>query len=140
MPRWTLGARKLRVEIAAGGVLLLLVLVFPILLIARSTVRPLRKIHRAAEDIAAGNLAARTGVDSRSEVGELAHAFDVMAVRVEQSRSSLLSAAVLEASSDLLLIVREDVVGYASGASVPLLDLPPQAIVGKPLTALGSSR
>ena len=97
--------------------LLMLVLLVPILLVGRSTVRPLRRIRRARTRSPAGNFAARTGVSGRSEVGELAVAFDTMAARVEQGRASLMSTAVLEASADLLLIVREGTVTYASGAS-----------------------
>jgi len=128
--------RRLRGEIAAGGGLLLLVLLIPILLIGRSTVRPLRRIRAAAEEVAAGNLAARTDVSGRSEVGQLAQAFDDMALRVEESHASMMSRAVLEASSDLLLVVRDHTVTYASGASTSLLGAPPEALVGTPMAEL----
>ena len=129
-------AKQVRIEIAAGAVVLMLVLLIPFLLIGRSTVRPLRRIRRAADEVASGNLAARTGVTGKSEVGELALAFDTMAARVEQGRASLMSTAVLEASSDLLLIVRDGTVTYASGASTSLLDIPSAALTGTPLADL----
>jgi PAS domain S-box-containing protein len=124
------GAHLVRLEIASGGIALLLLLLLPILVIGRSTVRPLRRIRRTADEVAEGNLAARTGVTGRSEVGELALAFDAMAARVEEGRASLMSTAVLEASSDLLLIVREGIVTYASGASASLLGTPSAALAG----------
>jgi PAS domain S-box-containing protein len=123
-------ANRVRIEIALGGVLLMLVLLIPILLIGRSIVRPLRRIRRAADEVASGDLKARTGVTGTSEVGELALAFDAMATRVEQSRASLMSTAVMEASSDLLLIVRDGIVTYASGASTSLLGMPSDAVAG----------
>ena len=126
-------AQKVRIQIATGGVVLMLVLLIPFLLIGRSTVRPLRRIRRAADEVADGNLAARTGVTGKSEVGALALAFDTMAARVEQGRASLMSTAVLEASSDLLLIVRDGTVTYASGASASLLGTPSAALKGTPL-------
>ncbi len=129
-------ADSVRIKIAAGALLLMFVLLVPILMVGRSTVRPLRRISRAADEVAGGNLAARTGVSGRSEVGELALAFDTMAARVEQGRASLMSTAVLEASSDLLLIVRDGTVTYASGASASLLGIPSATITGKPLVEL----
>jgi PAS domain S-box-containing protein len=128
--------RRLRSEIIASGVLLVLILLIPILLIGRSTVRPLRQIRRAADEVSSGNLAARTGVTGRSEVGELAMSFDAMAARVEESRASLMSTAVLKASSDLLLVVRDGTVSYASEASTSLLGRSPEAIIGQPVESL----
>ena len=119
---------RLRTEIAAGGVLMVLILLLPIVLIGRSTVRPLRRIRRAADEVGAGNLGARSGVTGTSEVGELALAFDTMAARVQESRASLMSTAVLEAASDLLLVVQNGVVSYASGASRALLGRPPESL------------
>ena len=129
-------ARRLRAEIAASGGILLLVLMFPIALMGRSTVRPLRKIRDAADEVSSGNLSARTDVTDKSEVGQLAQAFDTMASRVEESRASLMSTAVLEASSDLLLIVRDGTVTYANGASTCLLGRPPGDVVGRPMADL----
>jgi PAS domain S-box-containing protein len=126
--------RRVRAEIAAGGVLLVLLLLLPIVLIGRLTVLPLRRIRRAADEVSEGNLGARTGVVSLSEVGELALAFDTMAARVEESRASLMSTAVLQASSDLLLIVRDGTVTYASEAATALLGRSPAEVMSTQLT------
>jgi two-component system sensor histidine kinase/response regulator len=75
-------------------------------------------------------------VTGRSEVAELAHSFDAMAARVEASRASLMSTAVLEASSDLLLVVREGSVSYASAAAESLLGTRPHSLHHRPLLDL----
>ena len=129
-------AGRLRFVVRGGGVAALLLLLLPGIFIGVSTVRPLRKIRAAAEDVARGNLGARTGVSQRSEVGDLARAFDDMAEEVEKSRGALLSAAVLAASSDLLITVQDGLVSYASAASGSLLGLPPDTLVGLPVLDL----
>ena len=50
--------------------------------VARSLLRPLRKMSDAAALLGDGDLAARTGVTRRDELGEVAHAFDAMATQV----------------------------------------------------------
>ncbi len=52
--------------------------------LARSIVRPIEQVTRAARAVGDGQLDARTGVRRRDEVGVLAAAFDDMAARLER--------------------------------------------------------
>ncbi len=57
-------------------------------LVARSLLTPLRKMSQAAALLGKGELAARTGVTRRDELGEVAHAFDAMASQVGELLSA----------------------------------------------------
>jgi signal transduction histidine kinase len=51
--------------------------------LARSIAAPIEQLTRAARALGAGDLSVRARVRARGEVGELAHAFDEMAERIE---------------------------------------------------------
>lgn len=74
-----------KIAVLAGMVLSILLagfaLTFPI-------VRRLRRLERAAERIAAGELSARAAITSRDAIGSLARRFDAMAARIEGLLSS----------------------------------------------------
>jgi len=53
-------------------------------LLARRVVRPVETLSQAANQIAAGNLAVRSGIERDDEIGRLAKAFDQMAAAVQQ--------------------------------------------------------
>ena len=74
------------VLIAIGGaVMLLLALVIGVLLTGR-TLRPMRRLTATAEQLAAGDLAARSRLTpSGDEVGQLASSFDHMADRIQEA-------------------------------------------------------
>lgn len=54
------------------------------ILTARSIVRPLRQLSRAAKTLGEGDLHARSGLDRSDEIGALARTFDEMAERLER--------------------------------------------------------
>lgn len=62
----------------------LLVLAVGSIPLLRAIVAPLERMTRAARAVAAGDLAARTRVSRRDELGELARSFDLMVARLEQ--------------------------------------------------------
>jgi two-component system OmpR family sensor kinase len=74
------------VLIASGGaVVLLLALVIGVLLTGR-TLRPMRRLTATAEQLAAGDLSARSRLTpSSDEVGQLASSFDHMADRIQEA-------------------------------------------------------
>jgi two-component system, OmpR family, sensor kinase len=74
------------VLIAIGGALmLLLALVIGVLLTGR-TLRPMRRLSATAEQLAAGDLSARSRLTpSSDEVGQLASSFDHMADRIQEA-------------------------------------------------------
>jgi two-component system OmpR family sensor kinase len=76
---------ELIVLAVGSGVALLLALLAGLLLTGRA-LRPLRRLTSTAQQLAGGDLRARSGVDERpDEVGVLARSFDDMAARIEQS-------------------------------------------------------
>jgi len=58
---------------------------FAAFVVATSVVRPLRRLRRQSDTIAAGDLSARATVEGPIEVRELAASFNEMAARVEQT-------------------------------------------------------
>jgi two-component system OmpR family sensor kinase len=70
---------------AGSAVALLLALLAGVLLTSRA-LRPLQRLTATAQQLAAGDLRARSGVEDRhDEIGALARSFDDMAARIEQS-------------------------------------------------------
>ena len=70
---------------AGGLVILLLALVLGVLLTGR-TLRPMRRLTATAEQLAAGDLTARSRLSpSNDEVGQLASSFDHMADRIQEA-------------------------------------------------------
>lgn len=72
----------LRLAIYGGAVLLALAL--GSIPLARSIASPVERLTRAARALGEGDLSVRASVRAKGEVGELAHAFDEMAERVER--------------------------------------------------------
>ena len=66
-------------------VLTLIAAVFGAILFNRRVVVPLKNLNRSAQDIAAGNLHQRAPVEGWNEMGELAHTFNDMTVRLNAS-------------------------------------------------------
>jgi two-component system OmpR family sensor kinase len=76
---------EVRLLAAGSAVALLLALLIGVLLTGRA-LRPLRRLTATSQQLAAGDLRARSGVESRhDEIGTLARSFDDMAARIEQS-------------------------------------------------------
>jgi len=74
--------------LAVGGVLALAVgvlLFFPMRFLAR----PLLRMKDAAKRLSAGDFSTRVGVEGTDEIGQLGHAFDLMASAVEERTSRL---------------------------------------------------
>jgi two-component system OmpR family sensor kinase len=70
---------------AGSAVALLLALLVGVLLTSRA-LRPLARLTATSQQLAAGDLRARSGVEGRhDEIGALARSFDDMAARIEQS-------------------------------------------------------
>lgn len=58
------------------------------LFLARQVTSPLRRLTRAAQQIARGNLSQRVEVSSQDEIGDLAAAFNAMADQLERNESA----------------------------------------------------
>jgi two-component system phosphate regulon sensor histidine kinase PhoR len=99
----------LRHIILTAGLLAGVVAIILALLIAERTARPLRRLAQAADQVAAGDLAARLVPTSRDEVGHLTQAFNHMADQLQDKMASLaqeqnLLTAVLEHMADGIVI------------------------------------
>ena len=75
--------RTRRLALGAIGLLVAAALLYPL---SRSITRPLEKLTAAAEAFGKGDPSARSGIDRRDEVGQLARTFDEMAARVQAAR------------------------------------------------------
>lgn len=62
----------------------------------RALAQPLKSLARAASEIAEGNFHKKVPVDSRDEIGQLSHAFNVMTERLKAREEALKGLATLE--------------------------------------------
>ncbi len=103
----------------------------------RYTLRPLHGLLRATTRIAAGDLAARTGVaEQRGEVGELAAAFDRMASSLETQQHELRASAdrvrtLVEQSMVGVYVMRRAAILYVNDACGEIFRCPSSDLVGK---------
>jgi signal transduction histidine kinase len=132
----------------ALGVLALVVLVVALVSapLARAIARPIERLSQTARRLGEGDLKARTGLDRRDEIGELARAFDEMAARLErlvEGQRQLLADVSHELRTPLARIrVSLSLGAEANAADVPrrLRDIEEdvaalEALVGDLLTA-----
>jgi signal transduction histidine kinase len=75
------------IPVVAGTLLLVLIVTNGLLtlVVARSIIKPLNKLRRAAEQIKEGNLDHPAGLFRRDEIGQLSDTFEEMRVRLKQS-------------------------------------------------------
>ncbi|MDF1512781.1 MAG: ATP-binding protein [Anaerolineae bacterium] len=100
---------KLRRNIALAGVVTALIAALLSVFIARRTTQPLRQLTGIANDMAGGNLQARSISSRRDEIGQLTRAFNHMAEQIREKVSILAeeqdrSTAVLDHMADGVLI------------------------------------
>ena len=73
-------------------------------IISRSLSKPLIKLKNAANTIADGNFEVRTKIKTRDEIGELSHAFDLMAQKLQDSLIEIKEKEdVIKQQEDILL-------------------------------------
>lgn len=73
----------------ASGALFFLVIILTILLGIRRPLRSLTTVAQVASEVAKGNLALRTAVSGKDEIGELAHVFNTMLDRIETAQKEM---------------------------------------------------
>ncbi len=86
-------AASAKVVLLGALILGLVISLFSSWVIARSIVNPMERIRAGVAEIAAGNLAHRIGVTSRDQLGQLATAFDDMAVRRQRAEADMAERA-----------------------------------------------
>ena len=84
--------------------------------ISKSLSRPLIKLKKAANKIASGNFEVRTDIKTRDEIGELSHAFDSMAQKLQESLIEIKEQEdVIKQQEDILLQFSERSEKYCVG-------------------------
>jgi signal transduction histidine kinase len=85
---------RLAIGMGIAGIALVLVLTGLLAaLLRRGVLRPIGRVARATETVAAGDLTARVPEDRSDELGDLARAFNAMAESLERSREELAERA-----------------------------------------------
>ena len=74
-----------RLQMAAGGLLAIVISIVMTYLFRRNIVGPVRRLTDVAERVAAGNLSARAAIESRDEIGILAASINIMTQRLAQT-------------------------------------------------------
>ena len=73
-------------------------------IISRTFSKPLIKLKNAANTIASGNFEVRTKITTKDEIGELSHAFDSMAQKLQESIIEIKEKEdVIKQQEDILL-------------------------------------
>ena len=85
-------------------------------IISKSLSRPLIKLKNAANKITDGNFEVRTNIKTRDEIGELSHAFDSMAQKLQESLIEIKEQEdVIKQQEDILLQFSERSEKYGVG-------------------------
>ena len=85
-------------------------------IVSKSLSRPLIKLKNAANKISSGNFDVRTNIKTRDEIGELSHAFDSMAQKLQESLIEIKEKEdVIKQQEDILLQFSERSEKYGVG-------------------------
>ena len=85
-------------------------------IVSKSLSRPLIKLKNAANKISGGNFDVRTNIKTRDEIGELSHAFDSMAQKLQESLIEIKEKEdVIKQQEDILLQFSERSEKYGVG-------------------------
>ena len=94
----------LRERILYTGLAITVGMGFVAFIISKSLSRPIIKLKNAANNISSGNFEIRTNINTRDEIGELSHAFDSMAQKLQDSLIEIKEQKdVIKQQEDILL-------------------------------------
>lgn len=103
-------------RILQTGIVITIGMGFVAFIISKSLSRPLIKLKSAANKITSGNFDVRTNIRTRDEIGELSHAFDSMAQRLQESLIEIKEQEdVIKQQEDILLQFSEHSEKYCVG-------------------------
>lgn len=126
-----------RMALIASVAGLILVIVFSIFSTVAIT-KPIEKLTEMTQSLAAGNINSRVPVDSRNELGQLSHNFNLMADRIQEqidtfSEEHRRSETILTNMGEGVLLVNgASEMTYANPTAISMLELP-DAYIGKAL-------
>jgi len=78
---------QLRTAVILLGIITLIAVVLAALAIAKSFSEPIKKLMRMTELIASGDLSAQVEIESKGEIGQLAHNFNTMLTGLQRSQA-----------------------------------------------------
>ena len=108
--------KTLQMRIILTGVIITLGMGIVAFVISKSLSRPLIKLKNAANNIAEGDFDIRTKIKTTDEIGELAHAFDSMAQKLQESLIEIKEKEdVIKQQEDILLQFSEQSEKYCVG-------------------------
>jgi two-component system phosphate regulon sensor histidine kinase PhoR len=111
------------------------------LFLSKLITRNLSKLHKATQEIAAGNFQTRIDVSSKDEIGELAHSFNLMA---EDLRTKTVSKEYLDniihSMADALIVVNPDLtISSMNKATCELLGYSEDELINKSIRTIFST-
>ena len=108
--------KTLQMRIILTGIIITLGMGIVAFVISKSLSRPLIKLKNAANNIAEGDFDIRTKIKTTDEIGELAHAFDSMAQKLQESLIEIKEKEdVIKQQEDILLQFSEQSEKYCVG-------------------------
>ncbi len=108
--------KTLQIRIILTGVIITLGMGIVAFVISKSLSRPLIRLKNAANNIAEGNFDIRTKIKTTDEIGELSHAFDSMAQKLQESLIEIKEKEdVIKQQEDILLQFSEQSEKYCVG-------------------------
>ena len=126
----------------AGFILIILSGFGLIVLIIKKTLEPLPHVARAMKSLEDGDLSARADTQSRSEIGEIAHAFNSMADWLENYRRQLqksmaVSSAMSDATPNAHIIIKQNgTILSANRATERIFGYTPDELKGRDVKTL----
>ena len=128
-------------------VMLVLVIVgWALYQVPHEIVKPITDITEKIERIAKGEYQQEIDVDSRSELGDLARAFNTMSVKLQefeklnieevQTQKSRMESIIRSMNDGLIILDEQEKIILVNDSSTQILSLDEEQLVGKKLTAL----
>ncbi len=112
--------KSLQEKIIILGIVMTLVVGAAAFFLSKLISRPIIKLRNAANKIADGNFDVRTNIDTRDEIGDLSHSFDMMAEKIQDSLIKIREREdIIKQQKDILLQFSE----YSSNYCVCFVDI-----------------
>ncbi len=127
-------------------VLVLIFVTWAIYQVPREIVKPITDITERIERIAQGEYQQEIGVDYRSELGDMARAFNVMSIKLQefeklnieevQTQKSRMESIIRSMNDGLIVLDEQERIILVNDSSTQILNLDEEQLVGKKLPAL----
>ena len=127
-------------------ILVLVIVIWALYQVPHEIVKPITDITEKIKRIAQGEYQQAIGVDSRSELGDMARAFNSMSVKLQefeklnieevQTQKSRMESIIRSMSDGLIILDEQERIILVNDSSTHILDFDEEQLVGKKLTAL----